>query len=618
MTKILVVEDETIISLDIEQRLKSLGYEDSQAVPSGREALDLIPEILPDLILMDIVLGEGMDGVETAGIINERFNIPVVFLTAHSDESTLERVKMTNPFGYILKPFKARELYSTIEIALYRHRLEEMLRESEERFRTGFEHAAIGKGMTEPGGKFLKVNPAFCRMLGYTDEELLEKTLEEVTNKEDLAGIAENIRELIEGDIPSARSVHRLRHKDGHRVWVDLTVALVRKGDGDPLYMISDIVDVTEQKKMEEEAVRTQQLRAVGELASGVSHNLNNILTGVLLPAQLIRRSTDDPGIAEWADYITNSAQRAQDVVKRLNQSISGLKEEVEAVDVNAVVMEAIEMARPKWKDESQARGIEISIMTELEEGPPVKGTQGGILNVLLNLLFNAIDAMPEGGSITFRTKTAGDEVYISLADTGIGMDEEVRQRAFEPFFTTQKTVDVGLGLSVAYGTVVHWGGDIEVESAPGEGAVFTVRLPIWQDEPSGEEPGKQQVEESRRLLLVEDDEIIQETLSRILAEDYEVEVRENGQEAVEQFVAKKFDVVLIDLGLPSMPGDRVARMIREADPAVSTVLITGWVLEEDDPRLEAFDLYVQKPLKMESIGDVVTRAIALHDSRVD
>ena len=485
MAKILVVEDESIISLDIKKQLEFLGYGESKAVASGKEALELIPEIRPDLILMDIVLGEGIDGVETAGIINERFNIPVVFLTAHSDESTLERAKITNPFGYILKPFKSRELYSTIEIALYRHRLEEMLRESEERFRTGFEHAAIGKGMTEPGGKFLKVNPAFCRMVGYTDEELLERTWEEVTHKEDLAGIAGKIGELLEGDVPSARSVHRLRHKNGQAVWVDLTVALVKKPDGDPLYMISDIVDVTEQKKMEEEVVRTQQLRAVGELASGVSHNLNNILTGVLLPAQLIGSSTDDPRIAEWAVYITDSAQRAQNVVKRLNQSISGLKEEVEAVEVNAVVMEAIEMAKPRWKDESQAHGIYIDVTTELEEGPPAGGTHGGLLNILLNLIFNAIDAMPDGGNITLRTKTEADQVRISIADTGGGMDEEIRQRVFEPFFTTKQTVDVGLGLSVAYGAVANWGGDIEVESAPGEGAVFTVRLPVWRDEPA-------------------------------------------------------------------------------------------------------------------------------------
>jgi two-component system, cell cycle sensor histidine kinase and response regulator CckA len=617
MAKILVVEDNAIISLDIQRQLQSLGYRDSKAVESGRDALELIPEMLPDLILMDIVLGEGIDGVETAGIINERFNIPVVYLTAHSDESTLERAKITNPFGYILKPFKAGELYSTIEIALYRHRLEEMLRESEERFRTGFEHAAIGKGMTEPGGKFLKVNPAFCRMVGYTDEELLEKTWEEVTHKEDLAEITGNIGKLLEGDVPSARSVHRLRHKEGNAIWVDLTLALVRKPGGDPLYMISDIVDVTEQKKMEEEAIRTQQLRAVGELASGISHNLNNILTGVLLPAQLIRSSTKDPGVAEWADYITNSAQRAQNVVKRLNQSISGLREAVEAVAVNAVVMEAIEMARPKWKDESQAHGIDIGITTELEEGPPARGTNGGILNILLNLIFNAIDAMPEGGNITFRTKTEAGQVCISIADTGRGMDEEIRRRVFEPFFTTKQTVDVGLGLSVAYGAVAHWGGDIEVESAPGEGAVFTVRLPIWQNEPAEEEV-KEQMEKRRRLLLVEDDKMTQKTLFQILEKNYDVEMCENGGDAVEQFVARKFDAVLIDLGLPSMPGDRVARMIREADPAVSTVLITGWFLEEDDPRLEAFDLYVQKPMSIESVENAVAQAISLHDGRLD
>jgi len=239
---------------------------------------------------------------------------------------------------------------------------------------------------------------------------------------------------------------------------------------------------------MEQELIRVERLRALGELAVGVSHNLNNLLTGVLGHAQFLQRATDDPKLLREVNGILTSGWHARDVVRRLSQSVRGeeAEESLHAVPVNEGVQAAVQAAQPRWQTEAQAQGIPIDVIAELGEVPPIRGTESGLHTVLLNLLFNAVDAMPEGGTITLRTQWDKAGVQLSVSDTGIGMDAETCRRVFEPFFTTKQTVDAGLGLSASYGTVPGWGGNIEVESTPGTGTTFTLHLPIWT-QPSDE-----------------------------------------------------------------------------------------------------------------------------------
>ena len=493
------------------------------------------------------------------------------------------------------------------------------LEESEQRFRSTFEQAAVGIAHAASDGRFILLNQRFCDLIGYTQEELLSRTFREITHPDDLEIEETHVRQILMGKLATCSMEKRYIHKDGSFVWINLTASAVYEPSGTLSYLMGVVEDITQRKQMEQELIRTQRLRAVGELAAGVSHNLNNTLTGVSLPAQLIQRSTEDPDIRESADQIAASVLKAQDIIKRLNESVRGTEEEIERVDLNAVIEEAIQTTSPRWKDEAEAQGIAIEITTELEEISPIKGTRSGVLNILLNLLFNAVDAMPAGGTIMLRTRMDGDEMYLSVADTGIGMDEEMRQRAFEPFSTTKQTVDVGLGLSSIHGMVTNWGGAIEVESAPGKGTTLTIRLLPWQDTPEREdEEGENQRASRRKLLIVEDDEMVHRVLSQILSKDHEVEVIMNGRQALEQFAAGQYDVILIDLGLPGVSGDQVAAEVRKKDPTVSTVLITGWVLAEEDPRLSAFDFHMQKPLHLSLIRDAVTQAIELHDARLN
>ena len=624
-----------------------------------------------------------------------------------------------------------------------RRKAEGSLRESEERFRSTFERAAVGIAHTTQDGGFLLVNQRFCDILGYTQDELRALNVREITYPDDLDMDLENARKLLAGEVSTFSMEKRYLRKDGSVVWVNLTVSLVREPSGDPKYFIgvvediaerkqteerirflADIVetspvsviatdentkiiyanlfteklfgyekgellgidpailnadpnadkiqeemvdtvrqksvwkgeilnrkkngdlfyihasiyqlldekgnptavvgfqeDITEHKRMDQELIRLERLRALGEMSAGVSHNLNNILTSVLGPAQLLERITDDPQVLREARDIVASTRRARDLVHRLHLATRGVEEDaLQSVEVNEVVREAVEVSRPRWKDEPEGKGMRIEVATEFEDIPPVRGTGTRMHDIFVNLLLNAVDAMPEGGRISIRTRSVGEGVEIAVRDTGIGMDEETRRRVFEPFFTTKVDIGTGLGLSTVYNTVVQWGGDIEVESTPGEGTVFTIRLPACTEAEVREE-ARAEAPRSRRgkLLIVEDDAGVCEFLSRLLEENHEVEAVGDGREAMERFAPGRYDVALIDIGIPGISGDRVAQQMRQADPSLVTVLITGWDLWEGDPRISRFDLRIQKPFDdLDDVDDVVARAMELHDERAE
>ena len=378
--------------------------------------------------------------------------------------------------------------------------------------------------------------------------------------------------------------------------------------------------EIAERRQIEQELVRTQRLRAVGELSAGISHNLNNILTSVLGPAQLLERRTNDPAILREAHDIIAAARRARDLVHRLHLSVRTEEEdELQPVAINEIVQEVVQSTRPRWKDERESSGIAIAVVMQLGDVLPIRGTESRLHDILTNLLFNAVDAMPEAGTITIGTEAVAEGVQLTFRDTGIGMDEETRQRVFEPFFTTKMEVGTGLGLSTAYGTVTRWGGKIAVESQPGEGAVFTILFPAWH-EVIDPDHGSAEVAQTRRgrLLIVEDDEGVCDLLSRLLSTRHVVEIVRDGQAALGKCVAGRYDAALIDLGIPGAPGDQVMRKLRQADPAVATVLITGWELGEADPRRLAFDFALLKPFAdLDEVEDVVSRAVLLRDGRV-
>ena len=242
--------------------------------------------------------------------------------------------------------------------------------------------------------------------------------------------------------------------------------------------------DVTDRKEIEQKFIRLEHLRALGEITTGISHNLIDSLTAVQLSAEQISMLTDSPDILRLVEIITTAEKEAVDLVRRLNQATrqKSDREPMMSVTVNKVIQEAVEEMLTRWEDEPETRGVSVEVVTDTGDGPSVLGVQQELHEIFIGLLSNAADAMPEGGTITIRTQAVEDGVQVTVSDTGIGMDSETRRRVFEPFFTTKKDVGSGLGLSTVYGAVTRWGGDIKVESEPGEGTIFTILLPAWTE----------------------------------------------------------------------------------------------------------------------------------------
>lgn len=368
--------------------------------------------------------------------------------------------------------------------------------------------------------------------------------------------------------------------------------------------------------------LQQERLRALGQMASGVAHDINNAISPVSLYTEsLLER---EPGLSERARTYLTTIQRAIDDVA---QTVSRMREfyrprepqlTLARINLNSLVHQVLELTRVRWRDLPQERGIVIELRTELATPPPeIMGADNEIRDALTNLVFNAIDAMPEGGILTLRTAGSPKNnhepslVVLEVADTGIGMDDETRQRCLEPFFTTKGERGTGMGLAMVYGMVQRHSADLAIDSAPGSGTIMRLTFPAVLTD-AREERSVLMVKPSVRLnlLIIDDDPLVIESLRDTLESDgHQVMVAEGGREGVEAFLAapgKGFSIhaVITDLGMPHMDGRRVAAAIKKAAPAMPVILLTGWGqrLLADNDLPEHVDRVLNKPPKLQEL----------------
>ena len=225
-----------------------------------------------------------------------------------------------------------------------------------------------------------------------------------------------------------------------------------------------------------------EKLRALGEMASGVAHDFNNVLAVILGRVQLLQRKLDDPTFRRWLSIVEQAALDGAQTVRQIQEFTRVRRDQpTQTVDLNQAVRDAVEMTRTRWRDESQSRGIEIRLALDLGVVPPVDGQPSELREVADEPRLNAVDALPRGGAIRIATRLRDSEVELSVSDTGVGMSDSVRRRIFEPFFSTKGPRGTGLGLAMVYGIVSRHGGEILVDSTEGAGSTFTIRLPVGQ-----------------------------------------------------------------------------------------------------------------------------------------
>jgi GAF domain-containing protein/ActR/RegA family two-component response regulator len=363
----------------------------------------------------------------------------------------------------------------------------------------------------------------------------------------------------------------------------------------------------------QDQLVRTETLRAMGEMASGVAHDFNNVLASVLGRAQLLLRRLEDPKLRRWVEVIERSALDGARTVRRL-QDFTRIRRDHPAVpaDLNEVVRQTLEATESAWRQESESRGIHLEVTTRLAPAlPQVSGDPAELREALTNVILNALDAMPGGGRLVLATSARDAHVEIAVTDTGVGIPPEIRDRIFDPFFTTKGPKGTGLGLSMTYGILQRHGGRITVESEAGRGTTFRLIFPaasLAHERPELPE-SLPAAPASLRVLVVDDEDVVGAVLGDMLAAGgHRVEVASSGREAIGRFESEPFDLVLTDLAMPEMTGWEVARVIKEKAPGVRIVLVSGFGVElsPEDLRAHGVDLVLAKPLRLRDIESAV------------
>ena len=387
-------------------------------------------------------------------------------------------------------------------------------------------------------------------------------------------------------------------------------------------------------RQTQQTVMQQERLRALGQMASGIAHDINNAVSPVALYTESLLET--EPNLSPRTREYLETTQRAIDDVA---QTVARMREfyrqqepqlETASVDLSRLAQQVLDLTRVRWNDMPQQRGKMIQLQTELSpQLPSVAGSESEIREALINLVFNAVDAMPEGGTLTVRTKATQSsrhasgppEVHLEVADTGIGMDDDTRRRCLEPFFTTKGERGTGLGLAMVYGIAQRHNAQIEIESATGKGTTVRLDFPASLAEEAEQEPQVVVTSPARlRLLVVDDDPLLTKSLRDTLeAEGHAVVTASGGQEGIDTFTASetsgdRFAAVITDLGMPYVDGRKVATAIKAVSPSKPVIMLTGWgqrlVAEGDIP--PNVDRVLNKPPKLRELRIALAELVAV------
>jgi GAF domain-containing protein/CheY-like chemotaxis protein/anti-sigma regulatory factor (Ser/Thr protein kinase) len=365
----------------------------------------------------------------------------------------------------------------------------------------------------------------------------------------------------------------------------------------------------------QDQLVRTEKLRALGEMASGIAHDFNNLLASILGRAQLLLEHVQDAQLVRWLQVIERAALDGAQTVRGLQEFTRVRRDEpLVPVDLNQVITDALEMTQSRWRDEPQSRGVSVEVRSDLAPLPPVAGDAAGLREVFTNLILNAVDAMPAGGTLSLSTLAANGQVDVVVADTGVGMPESVREKIFDPFFTTKGPQGTGLGLSMTYGIVSRHGATIGVESREGAGATFRLTFPLAPEAsgPPPEVPGEPSPPRALRCLVVDDEEVVGTVIGDVLRiNGHHAVVLQDGAAAIERFRTEPFDVVFTDLAMPGVSGWQVIHAVKVIAPAVPVFLVTGFGVElsAEERRMHGVEAVLVKPLTIDTLLNAVAQA---------
>ncbi|HEY2711886.1 MAG TPA: response regulator [Chthoniobacterales bacterium] len=380
---------------------------------------------------------------------------------------------------------------------------------------------------------------------------------------------------------------------------------------------------LAELRNTQQQVVQQERLRALGMMATGIAHDFNNLLSLIIGSGELLLSQSDRTGRSKIDKYFKTVMSAARDGAKMVNrltqfQRARSEGEVQQTVCLARLVHQAVDLTRPRWKEQSSANGIDIEIVTELNEEAHVTGDSAEIRELLTNMIFNAVDAMPSGGTITIRISLEGSTVLLAVEDSGTGMSDEVRKRCLEPFFTTKGERGSGLGLAMIYGIVERHGGTLEIESRLGRGTLFQIRLPRTEPSRVIETTLTERIAESLNIMVVDDQPILREILTEQLKNDcHHVVSAADGDEAIQIFHQEPFDIVITDKAMPGMSGEQLATTLKEVRENICVILLTGFAEHGiSDSVSPAIDMVLGKPFNLTTLRQAIVKSIASRNEK--
>ncbi len=503
-TRLLIVEDERIVALDLKKRLEMMGFEIVGVVSNGKDAIQICETNRPDLALMDIQIQGEIDGIETSAILRERFNVPHIFLTAYRDEETVNRAKATDPDGYILKPFNDRDISLTIEIALHKGQIRNRLRLSEIKFRSLIQNSGDIIAVIGLDGVIQFASPSVERVLGYKPEEIQGKIVDDFIHENDLPGLLVQFKNLTESssslqeDGQKMQFASELRFKHAELGWVYLdAIGTLIQIEGLEEGIVFNARDITERKRIEIELKQAKHKaeemnRLKTTFLSNISHEIRTPLTGILGFSSILESELEDEEQLAMVEAISKSGQRLLETMEAVIDlaliESNRIKVEPEPIVLSNEIQQAVRMVAALAVEKS----LRMKVIAKNE--PPEVVTDRRILAQILHNIINNAIKFTDKGSVTItldqnneidpKSNERRHWVTIEIKDTGIGIADDFIPHMFDEFKqessgNNRKYEGTGIGLSITKRLIGMLKGKIEVSSVVGKGSRFTLYLPL-------------------------------------------------------------------------------------------------------------------------------------------
>lgn len=601
--RILVVDDNRDLCENIKEILKDNNYL-SECAFNGNEVIKLAGNSKYDVAIIDIRLPDisGSEVVEKIAVTSPSTDF--IYMTGHATiNSTIEAVKQKNVVSYETKPLDLNHLLATIYQVVERKKAERELHQFGHIVSCSTDMIAF----MDKNFLYVAANPAYLDAFNKSHKELIGHSGSEVFGEEFFGTAIKPHAELCLAGKEVNYQVWMDFPKYGKR-YMDVTYYPYTDENSKITGFVVNGRNITDRKQMEETLLQSEKLKSIGTITAGISHEFNNILAVISGKVQLLEMYNKDN--TELTDELRTIMRATDDGAAISNKMLQFTKTDQDAnefvsSDIVDMIVESIDFTKPRWRNEAQAKGIDYRIDKEgMNIVPRIMCNPTELREVLINIINNAIDAMPDGGTLSFRTRSVDDTALVSISDTGMGMPVDVKNNIFDPFFTTKTPVGTGLGMSMAYGIVTRHGGSIVVESEPGKGSTFNLQFPTATKTLSTATTPELKQETKKvnlRILAVDDEEVMRNILFQFLSRDgHNIKTVDNGADAIKMSKSEDFDLVLCDIAMPDIFGYDVIKVLNGLKKRPKIGIISGWNKKLSSVTGKEFkvDFYLKKPFK--------------------